>query len=40
MGRKNDIIQKIDSFIGKKIYSLRLAKGLSRQQLAEVIDVT
>ncbi|HJD56158.1 MAG TPA: helix-turn-helix domain-containing protein [Rickettsia endosymbiont of Pyrocoelia pectoralis] len=40
MGRKNDLIQKIDSFIGKKIYSLRLAKGLSRQQLAEVIDVT
>ncbi|HJD59789.1 MAG TPA: helix-turn-helix domain-containing protein [Rickettsia endosymbiont of Omalisus fontisbellaquei] len=40
MGRKNDIIQKIDSFIGKKIYSLRLAKGLSRQQLADEIDVT
>ncbi|MCC8369531.1 MULTISPECIES: helix-turn-helix domain-containing protein [unclassified Rickettsia] len=40
MVRKNDFIQKIDDFIGKKIYSLRLAKGLSRQQLAEVIDVT
>ncbi|HJD60555.1 MAG TPA: helix-turn-helix domain-containing protein [Rickettsia endosymbiont of Omalisus fontisbellaquei] len=40
MGRKNDIIQRIDSFIGKKIYSLRLAKGLSRQQLADEIDVT
>jgi transcriptional regulator with XRE-family HTH domain len=40
MVRKNDSIQKIDNFIGKKIYSLRLAKGLSRQQLADVIDVT
>lgn len=40
MARKNDFIQKIDKFIGDKIYSLRLAKGLSRQQLAEVIEVT
>ncbi len=40
MARKNDYIQEIDQFIGKKIYSLRLAKGLSRQQLAEVIGVT
>lgn len=40
MARKNDYIQKIDQFIGEKIYSLRLAKGLSRQQLAEVIEVT
>jgi transcriptional regulator with XRE-family HTH domain len=40
MARKNDYIQEIDKFIGEKIYSLRLAKGLSRQQLAEVIEVT
>jgi len=40
MARKNDYIQKIDQFIGEKIYSLRLAKGLSRQQLAELIEVT
>lgn len=40
MARKNDYIQKIDQFIGEKIYSLRLAKGLSRQQLADVIEVT
>ena len=40
MARKNDFIQKIDRFIGEKIYSLRLAKGLSRQQLAGVIEVT
>lgn len=40
MARKNDYIQEVDKFIGGKIYSLRLAKGLSRQQLAEVIGVT
>jgi len=40
MARKNDYIQEIDQFVGKKIYSLRLAKGLSRQQLSEVIGVT
>jgi transcriptional regulator with XRE-family HTH domain len=40
MARKNDYIIKIDKFIGEKIYSLRLAKGLSRQQLAESIGVT
>src|SRR4051812_43228040 len=40
MSRKNDFIQKIDKFIGERIYSLRLAKGLSRQQMAEIIEVT
>lgn len=40
MSRKNDFIQKIDKFIGEKIYSLRLAKGLSRQQMAEIIEVS
>ena len=40
MARKNDYIQEVDKFIGDKIYSLRLGKGLSRQQLAEVIGVT
>lgn len=40
MARKNDYIEEIDKFIGGKIYSLRLAKGLSRQQLSKVIDVT
>ena len=40
MARKNDYIEEIDKFIGNKIYSLRLAKGLSRQQLAKVIGVT
>ncbi len=40
MARKNDFIAEIDKHIGGKIYSLRLAKGLSRQQLSKVIDVT
>ena len=40
MARKNDYIEEIDKFIGGKIYSLRLAKGLSRQQLSEAIGVT
>jgi transcriptional regulator with XRE-family HTH domain len=40
MARKHDYIIKIDKLIGEKIYSLRLAKGLSRQQLAESIGVT
>lgn len=40
MARKNQYIMEIDKFIGNKIYSLRLAKGLSRQQLSKVIDVT
>lgn len=40
MARKNDYISRIDKFIGSKIYSLRLAKGLSRQQLSSEIGVT
>ena len=40
MGRTNSELDKIDKFIGHKIYSLRLAKGLSRQQLSKVIGVT
>lgn len=40
MAKKNSYIEEIDKFIGKKIYELRLAKGLSRQQLADSIYVT
>ena len=40
MARKNDYILEGDKFVGGKIYSLRLAKGLSRQQLSKVIGVT
>lgn len=40
MARKNEYIAEVDKIVGNKIYSLRLAKGLSRQQLAEVIGVT
>lgn len=40
MARQHDYIEKIDKFIGNNIYSQRLAKGLSRQQLSNVIGVT
>lgn len=40
MARHHDYIEEVDKFIGGKIYNLRLAKGLSRQQLASVIGVT
>jgi len=40
MSVEKDYISEVDRFVGKKIYSLRLAKGLSRQQLAKVIGVT
>lgn len=40
MSRKNDYISKVDKYIGEKIYSLRLAQGLSRIQLAPFIGVT
>ncbi len=40
MSRKGEYTEAIDRSIGKKIYYLRLAKGLSRQQLAEKIGVT
>jgi len=33
-------IKEVDKSIGNKIYSLRLAKGLSRKQLAASINVT
>ncbi len=40
IARRNDYLHKIDQLIGEKIYSLSLAKGLSRQQLADIIEVT
>jgi transcriptional regulator with XRE-family HTH domain len=40
MAKKNSYIEEVDKYIGNKIYVLRLAKGLSRQQLAETISVT
>jgi len=40
MGRKNSYLEQIDKFIGNKIYSLRLAKGLSRLELSKAIGVT
>ncbi len=40
MVRKNDDINHIDTHIGQKIYSLRLAMGMSRQELGDQIGVT
>jgi len=40
MARRNEFISEIDRLIGGKVYSLRLAKGLSRQQLSKAIGVT
>ncbi len=40
MARKVDHIEQIDKFIGAKIQELRLAHGLSRQELGEKIEVT
>ncbi len=40
MVRKVEKIDQIDKFIGNKIHELRLALGLSRQQLGTKIDVT
>ena len=40
MVRKNDYIQEVDYYIGKEIYSLRLAHGLSLQQLSQEMGVT
>ncbi len=40
MARQHIYIEEVDKFIGGKIYNLRLAKGMSRQQLAELIGVT
>jgi transcriptional regulator with XRE-family HTH domain len=40
MARQHSFIEKIDLHIGNKIYSLRLANGMSRQELADSIGVT
>ena len=40
MARKSDYLQQVDQTIGAIIYSLRLAKGLAREQLAKAIGVT
>lgn len=40
MARKHQDIDIIDQHIGKKIFELRLARGLSRQELGDKIGVT
>lgn len=40
MARKVDYIEQIDRYIGNKIQELRLAHGMSRQDLGQLISVT
>lgn len=40
MARKVEYIEKIDRYIGSKIQELRLAHGMSRQELGNHIEVT
>ena len=40
MARKNEFTERVDIIIGMKIHELRIAMGLSRQQLASLINVT
>lgn len=40
MPRATDASREIDKFIGEKIHSLRVSLGLSRQQLASMLDIT
>lgn len=40
MSRRNKSIDIIDKHIGKKMYELRLASGLSRQELGTKVGVT
>lgn len=40
MSRKIELAEKIDKIIGIRIHKLRIAKGISQQQLGEKIGVT
>lgn len=40
MVRKNDYLNKVDKYVGAKIYNLRLAQGYSRKQLSALINVS
>lgn len=40
MARKVEYIEQIDRYIGSKIQELRLAHGMSRQDLGDLIEVT
>ena len=40
MSRKNEFTTKVDTAIGVKIHELRIAMGLSREQVARKIGVT
>jgi len=40
MARRNNYTGQVDKYIGKRIYDLRLALGVSREQLSKAIGVT
>ena len=40
MGRKNEYTIRVDTIIGERIHELRIARGLSRQQIAAKVGVT
>lgn len=40
MARSNKEVDTFNKFIGNKIFSLRLGKGISRQELSKLIGVT
>lgn len=40
MPKKNDTSKEFDKFIGNKLYSLRLARGMSREQLSSLLSVS
>ena len=40
MAHKNNHIEQIDKILGGRIYSLRVAQGIARKQLAKLIEVT
>jgi transcriptional regulator with XRE-family HTH domain len=40
MAHKNNHIEQIDKIIGGRVYSLRVAQGIARKQLAKLIEVT
>ncbi len=40
MGKKDEFIKKVDANVGRKIYELRIAFGMTREVIAQKIGVT
>jgi transcriptional regulator with XRE-family HTH domain len=40
MGKKDEFITKVDAHVGRKIYELRIAFGMTRDTIAQKIGVT